>query len=198
MSTRVAVAIVPIALSLIACGGDPAPAGAPVDFAGQGGAGGGTTADGGGPQATTETLQGTLSEFGQCMSVEAFVRTGIYKLHKGITKDNQQCGSCHANGEGGAFISEDLEAMFDHNASFPGVMRLVTGTVDERGNFVTLVPSNRYIEKGVEPCLEGDACHPRFNLSADLQQSVVDFVEDALERWKNKSCGAGYQAPEGT
>jgi hypothetical protein len=196
MRREIAAATASLSLLLVACGTTPPPAASNIDPGGGEGGSGATTGEGGGPAAGTQTLQGALAEFGACMSMDAFVRTGTYKLHSALTKDNQQCGSCHATGDGGAWITEDLVAMFDGNATFPGVMRLVTGTVDERGNFVTLVPANRYIEKGIEPCLEGSACHPRFTLNADMQNAVVDFVKDSLDRWTSKNCGAAYQPPD--
>lgn len=181
LTTLLSVCLVGVA----ACGGDPEPVDSPIVLTGQ---------PGEEQEAATETLQVALGNFGRCLTIDSFVNTGAYKLYKSVTLDEngqnaQACGACHATGDGGAFITDDVQYMFENNSKFPGIMRLVTGTVDERGNFGTLVPSNRYIEKGAEPCIEGDSCHPRFVLIAEMQTSLLTFVEDALERWENDECG---------
>jgi hypothetical protein len=181
LTTLLSVCLVGVA----ACGGDPEPTTSPIVLTGQ---------PGEEQEAATETLQVALGNFGRCMTIDSFVNTGAYKLYKSVTKDEngqnaQACGACHSTGDGGAYITDDVQYMFENNSKFPGIMRLVTGTVDERGNFGTLVPSNRYIEKGSEPCIEGDSCHPRFVLNAEMQTSLLTFVEDALELWENDECG---------
>ena len=147
-------------------------------------------------EETTQTLQAALADFGSCMSIEVWVKTGIYNLYKAETIDNTQCQACHADNTGGAALSEDIVWSFKKNQVLPSIMRLVTGTVDERGNFKTLVPANRYIDKGVDPCLPGDACHPKYSLTAAQQRSVATFVEESLSRWKNDNCQAPYVPSE--
>jgi hypothetical protein len=196
MGSRHLTALLSVCLvGVAACGGDPEPVSTPIDF----------TADPDEDQeVATETLQVALGNFGRCMTMESFIGTGIYQLNKSVTKDEngqqgQACQACHELGDGGAYISSDIQFMFDGNTTFPGIMRLVTGTVDDRGNFGTLVPSNRYIEKGSETCPpEVASCHPRFVLSGEMQQSVLTFVEAALERWEKDECGAGDDNAGGT
>jgi hypothetical protein len=72
-------------------------------------------------------------------------------------------------------------------------MRLVTGTVDERGNFADLVPSYRYRDKGSEPYLDPELCHPRYLLPDEKAEYVENFVAETLERWKQGTCDAPYQ-----
>jgi hypothetical protein len=74
----------------------------------------------------------------------------------------------------------------------PSIMRLVTGTVDERGNFAKLVPSNRYVDKGIGACPEGTECHPRYTLPDGVQQALATFVEESLNRWEDGSCRSPY------
>jgi hypothetical protein len=186
LNTLLSVCLVGVA----ACGGDPEPTNSPIVLTGT---------PGEEQEAASETLQVALGDFGRCMTIDSFVSTGAYRLYASVTSDEdgqqaQACQACHSTGDGGAFITDDVQYMFDNNSTFPGVMRLVTGTVDERGNFGTLVSSNRYIEKGQEKCIEGASCHPRYVLIAEMQQSILTFVEEALERWENDACGSDDSA----
>jgi hypothetical protein len=182
-----------LALSAVACTEEAPPVETPIDTGDDG------TGGEGGAGITYEepkTLQTALSEFGSCMNLDVWIKTGIYKLYKSATEGGEACGSCHSTGDGAAYLSDDVLATFDENSRFPGVMRLVTGTVDERGNFDALVPANRYIDKGVDPCLEGEACHPRFELTAEMQNAVLTFVEETLDRYESGNCDAPYLAEE--
>jgi len=157
---------------------------------------GGGEGDGGGDAiGPPQTLASALDDFGSCMSIEVFVETGVYKLFKNLAivgNQEQACGSCHASGEGGAVISEDVEAAFIGSSTFPGVMRFVTGTVDEQGNFKDLVPSNRFIDKGADECYPGELCHPPYDLPTDMQRAILTFTEESLARWEAGECDAPY------
>ncbi|MFP6683573.1 MAG: hypothetical protein VB934_02625 [Polyangiaceae bacterium] len=173
---------------LAACGGDPELFAPPIDTDPY------TSTDA--QEEPTETLQAALADFGSCMSIEVWIKSGIYKLYKAKDLQNTQCQACHSDNTGGAALSEDVVWSFKKNQVLPSVMRLVTGTVDERGNFKTLVPSNRYIDKGIDPCLPGESCHPKYSLPAVMQRSVATFVEESLNRWKNDNCHAPYVPSE--
>ncbi len=144
------------------------------------------------------TLQEALADFGDCMDLEIWMRTGLYDLPYVETDQNIECQACHADKSGGSLLSDDLVATFDYHTQLPAVMRLVTGTVDQRGNFKDLVPSNRYIEKGVDSCLEeeGIVCHPSYTLPINMQEAVAGFVNETLDRWKNNTCNAPYTPPQ--
>lgn len=175
----------------------------------------GSEADPGGPTINTDppvpddeeelssdiplTLQEALAEFGDCMDLEVWMRTEMYSLPYVETDQNQECQACHADKTGGSLLSSDLVATFDYHTQMPAVMRLVTGTVDERGNFKDLVASNRYIEKGVDSCPAeelGVVCHPTYALPNNMQEAVADFVNETLDRWKNGTCNAPYTPKE--
>lgn len=194
-----------LTLGLVACGGetesddpnntdDGATTGATTTGSGDGDGDG--DGDGGGtPEYGTQTLQTALDDFGACMSIEVFIETGAYRLYEDLAIVGEQemsCGACHSNGEGGAVISDDVEAMFEGISTFPGVMRVVTGTVREDGNFNTLVPSNRFIDKGIEACYPGELCHPPYDLPQDMQRAILTFTEVSLERWESGECDAPY------
>jgi hypothetical protein len=142
------------------------------------------------------TLQEALGDFGKCMTVEVWVKTGIYKLYNAEVEGGSACEACHSDATAGAPLSSDVLWMFEEHQKFPAIMRLVTGTVDERGDFKDLVAANRYADKGVGTCPEGYACHPQFTLPGSLQQSIVEFVDVTLDRWHNGDCYAPYAPGE--
>ncbi len=138
------------------------------------------------------TLQQALADFGACMSVEVWVKTGIYQLYKAEVQGGIECQSCHIDETGGAAISDDVLWMFEKHTELPSIMRLVTGTVDERGQFRDLVAANRYSEKGTGQCLDPDTCHPEYTLPAHMQSAIAEFVDESLDRWHNGNCNAPY------
>lgn len=192
MSQRLCFAIAASTLFFIGCAEEPPAEENPYINQGTGGTGVEPEEE----EIESLTLAQALTDFGNCLSIEVFIKTGVYQLYKNATEDNQLCGSCHATGDGAAYISEDTLYMFENNAKFPGVMRLVTGTVDERGNFNKLVPSNRFIDKGADECLEGQQCHPEYVLPAYMQEAIVTFVDESLQRWENGTCRDPYNATE--
>jgi hypothetical protein len=181
--------------------------------------------------AAQETFIAALDEFGACMSLEVFIKTGIYKLYKGVAykvgEGPQTCGACHTPNAvgvcmGNSCIGDDVMTMFDSNRTFPGVMRIVTGTLDDEGNFNDLVPSYRYRDKGrlamqyIDPpnnpenadqCVypDGTDCHPHYDMEVmnpELDLAIGLFTEEAIRRWKlfregdEFACRAAYQLPE--
>jgi len=193
MKAKLVLALCGAALVCVSCTEEAPPVDGPVDTGdgdGDGGAGSEVLYE------DPETLQVALSSFGACMNLEVWVKSGIYRLYESATLNEGECQDCHTGGDGGAFLGDDVLDTFNKNRKFPGVMRLVTGTVDERGNFDKLVPANRYIDKGIDPCLEGEVCHPEFELTAEAQSAVLTFVEESLERWETETCNAPYLVEE--
>jgi hypothetical protein len=152
------------------------------------------------PSEVPLMLQQALGEFGECMSLEIWMRTGVYAVSEVETDENIACTSCHSDKTGGITLqSDDIVATFDYHTKMPAVMRLVTGTVDERGNFKDLVASNRYVEKGVDSCPGEDygiVCHPSYTLPAPVQDSIATFVSETLVRWQTDTCDAPYSEEE--
>lgn len=147
------------------------------------------------------TLQEALGEFGACMKLEGWMRSGIYQLPYVLTEEEQECRACHGDGaEGtGTPLSDDIVETFDLHKTLPAVMRLVTGTVDERGNFKALVPSLRYIQKGVDSCPAeetGIQCHPAYTMPSAMQDAVTDFVRVTLDRLEAGTCDAPFALEE--
>jgi hypothetical protein len=200
MKNELKASVLALALATAACGGEAPPQ--PGQF------------DGDPPidpdeeeEAPALTLSDALASFGACMAkrLDVWVETGMYNLYQVETVNPQNgestgaCESCHSGvaRTGGIVLDKDVVATFREHTHLPAVMRLVTGTIDERGNFKDLVNANRYAEKGGETCLvdEGFECHPTYELPLELQTALTDFTHEMLDRWHNNNCDAPYVPP---
>ncbi len=146
-------------------------------------AGGGT-----GTPPATKTLAEALDEFAACMSIDDWTAAGMDNLPNAQTGNAGACNGCHNAGDGGTYLSLNVDETFAKNKEFPYIKRLVTGTVDENGNFADLVAARRFIEKGQEPCGENQNCHPKYSLPPNMVTAVESFVDLTLENWRNGTC----------
>jgi hypothetical protein len=147
---------------------------------------GGSGAGGGAPTATT--LKQALDEYGACMDITDWTDNSLDKLYNAQTLNYGPCGGCHSAGDGGNWLSSNKQETFDENKKFPYIKRQITGTVDGAGNFKDLIASNRWIEKGSEPCQPNTNCHPSYVLPPNLKTGVETFVAKTLDKWHNKTC----------
>ncbi|HVY45806.1 MAG TPA: hypothetical protein VHB21_08005 [Minicystis sp.] len=163
-----------------------------TDPGGAGGGGGGSPA----PMTLSEALDG----YGQCMDYNMWQNpptgSSLDNLPNMQTDEGVPCRSCHSNGLGGNWLSNDSQMTFNMNQKYPYVLRQVTGTVDAQGNFKKLVPSHRWIDKGSENCDPNyQACHPKFTLSQSLQDGINSFVDYTIQQFEQGNCGAGGSTP---
>lgn len=147
-----------------------------------------TETTGGG--ATVGTLKQALDDYGACMDIADWKANGLDKLYTTQTTKSGPCGGCHQAGDGGNWLSSNAQETFDMNKKFPYIKRQVTGTVDEEGNFLDLIPANRWIQKGAELCQPGTVCHPAYVLPAALKTAITAFVTKTITKWHNKECSA--------
>lgn len=154
----------------------------PEGGGGAGGAGGGGM--GGGPVTLSEALE----QFGNCMTSEDWQATGMVNLPDQPTEFGA-CKSCHFAGMGGNYLSGDATITFEKNQTFPFVLKIAVGTVDETGAFLDLVAARRHIDKGIESqnCNQ-EPCHPKFMLTAEMVSAVDDFFMFTYQRWKQGAC----------
>ncbi|MEP7121824.1 MAG: cytochrome c [Byssovorax sp.] len=143
-------------------------------------------ADGGAPSAIT--LKQALDEYGACMDITDWTDNKLDTLYNAQTLNYGPCGGCHGNGDGGNWLSSNKQETFDMNKKFPYIKRQITGTVDADGNFKDLIASNRWIQKGSEPCQPNTNCHPAYVLPPTLKTGVETFVSKTLDKWHNKTC----------
>lgn len=139
------------------------------------------------PPAGT-TLTQALEDFADCMNIDVWDATGMNNLHNADTGNAGECDGCHSAGDGGAWLSANDVETFEMNREFPYIKRLVTGTVDENGQFAGLIPALRYIQKGQTECGENQNCHPAYSLPPGLESAVLDFVDLTLEAMENGTC----------
>ncbi len=142
------------------------------------------------PPPPTQTLAGALEEFGNCMTLDDWIATGMDNLPQAQTAAGA-CTGCHSNGDGGVWLSALDEDTFAKHRMMPYVKKLVSGTVDMNGSFAGLVEARRYMNKGPEAgnCNpEIDNCHPVYSLSPNNTTAVETFVNLTLDRMELGPC----------
>ena len=93
--------------------------------------------------------------------------------------------------------------MFEQTTKLPFLLKWVAPQIVD-GELVDLVPANRLIDKGGEPCSfddEPELCHPGYTVPPDVRDKVDAFVLESIERWKAGTCDAPYEddsSPEET
>lgn len=142
------------------------------------------------PPPPTQTLAGALEEFGNCMSLDDWIATGMDTMADSQTAAGA-CTGCHSNGDGGIWLSAIDEDTFQKNRMMPYVKKLVSGTVDMNGAFAGLVEARRMINKGPEAANcnpEIDNCHPVYSLPPNKVTAVETFVDLTLDRMELGNC----------
>lgn len=139
------------------------------------------------------TLGEALVEVGNCMLQGEFedpdgsgTMPGVYLLAY-QQSDQGPCGSCHRTGEAGTWIGYNEEEMFAKNTRLPWIKRLVKPAYDENNRFVDLVPSNRFVDK-VESANACGSPHAAASVPVEMEASIEEFVQSALDRWHNGTC----------
>jgi hypothetical protein len=101
------------------------------------------------------------------------------------------------------WLSSDPAATFTHFTQFPYVERLVTGTVNDQGQFAGIVDARRLIDKGTDSAQLDANNHPTFNLGdgtgvepVTLQNNLTNFVSHTLDLVNSGSACASSIKPE--
>jgi hypothetical protein len=107
------------------------------------------------------------------------------------------CYGCHSTGTGSAYLNIDSLKTFDaHALDIYFLQKLVTCSFSQ-GQFQQLVPSNRLMSKGTEPCPDGEAkCHPDYVLSPGRQDAVEGFVQQTLDAMAAGTCADLQDIPD--
>jgi hypothetical protein len=140
--------------------------------------------DPGGPvqDYTPRTVAEALDRFGSCMTRTDWDETYGQNEETQAAYQNStegRCYACHATGTAGAFLSQSSGDTFDQSRIRPNVMKLVLPTANEDGSFRALVPAYRFRDKG------GDQGHPSYQLTAERDQAMGDFVNRTLLRFSD-------------
>jgi hypothetical protein len=145
----------------------------------------GSTGDPGMP--TGKTLATALHEFGDCMSYEDWLANGLDLLQNMQVDGGERCRDCHSVGQNNTWLGPDAMMTFEMNRTFPFILRLVTGMVDEEGNFSDLTESKRFMKKGQEACIS-EPCHPDFQLDQELETGLTTFYAVTKVKYDQGPC----------
>lgn len=157
--------------------------------------------EGGAP--SSDTLASALERFGACMDLGEWQLRDLDQLAGVTVNGGCSCATCHSDGAqaGGFELSEDAGSTFEAARTFPGIMKLVTGSVTAGGAFAGLVPAGRIADKGFESvdCACGGVvglspedegyCHPNYDLPLSLEENVEKFVALTILLSDGQDCG---------
>jgi hypothetical protein len=151
-------------------------------------------------------LRDAFKRFGACMDYGDWTALGLDNVAQTGTSGGAHCTSCHNEGLASVFLSDDPVATFNHLTTFPYVERLVTGTVNDQGQFAGIVDARRFIDKGVDSAQLNANNHPTFNLGdgtgvepVTLQNNLTKFVSNTLDRVnQGNPCTSAIKPEAGT
>jgi hypothetical protein len=148
-----------------------------------------SSGSGSNPSGTAE--QG-LNDFADCMTQELWDQHEMYLIPHQQTTGWGPCRGCHNTGWAGAFLDDDQTLTFEQNRKRPYLLKIVTAKV-ENGAFVDLEQSNRFRNKGVEPCTYEDPalCHPKYVLNPQQDENLTAFFNAVHAAWEAGDCEAG-------
>ena len=133
-------------------------------------------------------LRAAFKKFGQCMDYNEWKAGGLDKIPT-TASGGGQCISCHNKGTASVWLSADPAETFMKFTQFPYVQRLVTGSVNEKGQFDKIVDARRLIDKGNDRRQLNANHHPAFNLGDGtgitplmLQDALTKFVSNTINK----------------
>jgi hypothetical protein len=142
-----------------------------------------------GAVAPPKTLADAYKAFKECSRYDVWRRAGMDRLPFVQTDKEGPCYGCHSTGQGGVYLAAAGRDSYKTLMEFPFIQKLIVGTVDSKGNFDTLVPAGRIIEKANELCPEGsDTCHPTYGLPPQVELAINTFVQTTLENLRGGTC----------
>jgi hypothetical protein len=144
------------------------------------------------------TITDAYKQFADCMNFEVWEYYRMGDLPFTETDMAGPCLGCHSTGQGCAFLSADSRSTFTNSKQFPFIQKLVVGQLDSKGNFLALVPSNRFIDKADEGCMAMDqtTCHPRYGLPPVIISDIQGFVSTTLQDLATDTCGSNIVVPQ--
>ena len=150
-------------------------------------------------------LRDAFKRFGTCMDYGDWTSLGLANVAQTGTSAGAHCTSCHNEGLASVFLNDDPAATFMHLTQFPFVERLVTGTVNDQGQFAGIVDARRFIDKGVDSAQLNANNHPTFNLGdgtgvepVTLQNNLTKFVSHTLDLVNaGSACGSSIKPEAG-
>lgn len=137
-------------------------------------------------------IESALGRFGACMTPQDWLDLNVNQIAQQQTGQGQ-CSGCHnaLGGVGAVYIDDrDPYRTAQINRTRPFILKLVKGTVDDKGNFDTLVKAYRWRDKGQDPCVE-QPCHPEYQLQPPVDNALNKFLDKAFECYNDFSKDPG-------
>jgi len=139
------------------------------------------------PPDTVASCESMMEEFQSCMYQAHWDGTGMDLLPLQQTAGEGNCAGCHSQGVGSAFLSADSEQTFEKHKTDRFFLQKLVGCAYSNGEVAGLVATDRYLNKGAEPC-GVEPCHPDYLLNADNQQAVADYVQGVVAAMEAGTC----------
>ena len=147
-------------------------------------------------------LRAAFKQFGACMDYGEWKAAGLDKIPE-TASGGGQCISCHNRGAASVWLSSDPAETFKKLTQFPYVQRLVTGSVNEKGQFDKIVDSRRLIDKGNDRRQLNANHHPSFNLGdgtgitpSQMQDALTKYVSNTINKMNRINGCDGTTRPD--
>ncbi len=142
------------------------------------------------------TLQAAYKAYADCMNFDMWSYYRVGDLPFSQTDIDGPCMGCHSIGQGSAWLSAGSRETFEKAKEFPFIQKFVVGKVDSNGNFDTLVPAGRFVDKADEPCPAGKTdCHPSFGVPPNVAAALDNFVIGTLQNVAAGTCNQPFVIP---
>jgi hypothetical protein len=143
------------------------------------------------------TLQQAYQDYANCMNYDIWTYYRMGDLPFTQTDNDGPCMGCHTTGQGSAFLAADARLTFEKAKTFPFIQKFVVGKLDAQGNFDSLIPAGRFVEKANEPCPDGSTtCHPSFGLPPNVANALDLFVTTTLQNIAAGTCNQPFTPPK--
>jgi mono/diheme cytochrome c family protein len=155
-----------------------------------------------GDDTKPSNLRAAFKKFGSCMDYNEWKAAGLDKIPT-TASGGGQCISCHNTGAASVWLSNNPDETFLKLTQFPYVQRLVTGSVNDKGQFDKIVDSRRLIDKGNDRRQLNANHHPTFNLGdgtgitpSQLQDNLTKFVSNTINKMNRINGCDGTSRPD--
>jgi hypothetical protein len=140
-----------------------------------------------GTEPTVDSCEAMLDAFQGCMHLAHWDGVGMDNVPNQQTEGDGPCYGCHSQGVGSAFLNQDSDLSFEAHKTDRYFLQKLVGCSYSNGQVVGVVPTDRYLNKGTEPCAQ-QPCHPDYLLSTLRQQAIADYVQEVQDAIAGGTC----------
>ena len=119
-----------------------------------------------------------LERFGTCFHYNEWSTYNVAAIAN-VQSSQGACISCHTDGRGGFYVSDNSQEMYTRWKSAPYVQKLVDAAINADGSFSGLIKTYRLRDKGSEPG------HPSYQLP---DETINDFVNATMGWYEAGGC----------